>query len=135
MDFFLNGRLVPEQDARIPVSDRGFLYGDAAFDTLCAYGGRLFRAQAHLQRLLQSLAALRIEPPGTLAQMEADLYAVLQRNAVLNAILRTTVSRGSGARGPAIRDIGTPTYLIACYASHEANAVQTSVKLQQVGWR
>src|SRR3954467_8899109 len=74
MYFFLNGRLVPDEDARVPVSDRGFLYGDAAFDTLCAYGGRLFRAQAHLQRLMHSLAALRIEPPGTLAQMEANLY-------------------------------------------------------------
>ena len=135
MYFFLNGRLVPEQDARVPVSDRGFLYGDAAFDTLCAYGGRLFRAQEHLQRLMLSLAALRIEPPGTLAQMEANLYSVLERNAMRDAILRTTVSRGSGARGPSIREVGVPTYLIACYAGSELNAAQTSVKLEQVGVR
>ena len=135
MYFFLNGRLVPEQDARVPVSDRAFLYGDAAFDTLCAYGGRLFRAQEHLQRLMLSLAALRIEPPGTLAQMEAHLYAVLERNAVHDAILRTTVSRGSGARGLSIREVGVPTYLIACYPGSEMNAAQTSVKLEQVGVR
>src|SRR4051794_24662310 len=72
MQFLLNHRFVAEEDARISVSDRGFLYGDAAFDTLCAYGGRVFRASVHLQRLMLSLSALRIEPPCTLAQMEDD---------------------------------------------------------------
>ena len=51
MQFLLNGRFVAEADAHVSVADRGFLYGDAAFDTLCAYGGRLFRAREHLQRI------------------------------------------------------------------------------------
>jgi len=133
MQFLLNGRFVAEPDARVPVSDRGFLYGDAAFDTLCAYGGRLFRPRAHLQRLMQSLAALRIEPPATLAQMEDDLHAVLERNAIADAILRITVSRGSSARGPGIREVGAPTYLIACYRA--SAPVQASVKLGPVAVR
>jgi branched-chain amino acid aminotransferase len=116
MDFLLNGRFVPESQARVPVSDRGFLYGDAAFDTLCAYGGRLFRAREHLDRLQRSLAQVRIEPPAAVAQMQSDLYCVLERNALRDAILRITVSRGSGARGPSIRGAGKPTYLIACHA-------------------
>src|SRR5262250_183564 len=39
MDFLLNGRCVTEADAHVSVSDRGFLYGDAAFDTLCDTAG------------------------------------------------------------------------------------------------
>jgi branched-chain amino acid aminotransferase len=132
MQFLLNQHFVAEEDARISVSDRGFLYGDAAFDTLCAYGGRVFRSSAHLQRLMLSLSALRIEPPCTLAQMEDDLSRVLERNRLRDAILRITVSRGSSARGPSIRGASSPTYLISCYPPSPANP---SVKLEQVGIR
>jgi branched-chain amino acid aminotransferase len=135
MQFLLDQRFVAEEDARISVSDRGFLYGDAAFDTLCAYGGRVFRASAHLQRLMLSLSALRIEPPCALGQMEDDLSRVLERNDVRDAILRIAVSRGSGARGPRIRGVSSPTYLIACYAPGPAGAAAPSVKLEQVGVR
>ncbi len=133
MQFLLNGRFIAEQEARVPVSDRGFLYGDAAFDTLCAYGGRIFRADRHLQRLASSLTALRIDPPRTLVQMEHDLYQVIERNAIRDAILRITVSRGSGARGPGIRGVGSPTYLIACYPGAASDPAKTSVRLAQVG--
>jgi len=132
MQFLLNQHFVAEEDARISVSDRGFLYGDAAFDTLCVYGGRVFRSSAHLQRLMLSLSALRIEPPCTLAQMEDDLSRVLERNRLRDAILRITVSRGSSARGPSIRGASSPTYLISCYPPSPANP---SVKLEQVGIR
>jgi len=135
VQFLLNGRFVAAQDARVSVSDRGFLYGDAAFDTLCAYGGRAFRAAQHLQRLSQSLASLRIEFPRTAAQMEGDLYQVIERNDVRDAILRITVSRGSGARGPSIRGVSAPTYLIACYPASLSDAAKASVTLEQVSVR
>jgi len=133
MQFLLNGRFVPEPEARVPVSDRGFLYGDAAFDTLCSYNGCLFRAREHLQRLMQSLAALRIEPPVKPAQMEDDLYALLRRNGLRDAILRITVSRGSGTRGPGIAGAASPTYLIACY--RPAEGAPADVKLEMVSVR
>jgi branched-chain amino acid aminotransferase len=132
MQFLLNGRFVAEEEARVSVSDRGFLYGDAAFDTLCAYGGRLFRARQHLQRLMLSLTALRIGPPRTLAELEDDLYWVLRRNEIQDAILRITISRGSGARGPSIRGVTSPTYLVACYSANLGEPAKPSVKLEQV---
>jgi branched-chain amino acid aminotransferase len=135
MQFLLNQHFIAEEDARISVSDRGFLYGDAAFDTLCAYGGRVFRANTHLQRLMLSLSALRIKPPCTLAQMEDDLSRVLERNRLRDAILRITVSRGASARGPSIRNASSPTYLIACYAPSPAGSASSTVKLEQVGIR
>ena len=135
MQFLLNGSFVAEAEARVPVSDRGFLYGDAAFDTLCAYGGRCFRADHHLQRLTRSLAALRIEPPRTLTQMEHDLYRVLERNDLRDAILRIVVSRGSGARGASIRGTSSHTYLIACYSPSPAGSAKATVKLEQVAVR
>ena len=45
---WLNGRLVAAAEATLSVGDRGFLLGDGLFETMRAYGGRVFRLQAHL---------------------------------------------------------------------------------------
>jgi len=60
---FLNGEYLPLEQARIPVLDRGFLFGDGVYEVIPAYGGRLFRLEEHLLRLDDSLRALRIDPP------------------------------------------------------------------------
>lgn len=56
---FINGRLVVEQKARIPVKDRGFLYGDGLYETLRSYKGNLFMLDAHIKRLFHSLKVLK----------------------------------------------------------------------------
>ena len=60
MSVFLNGKFVPESDAKVSVTDRGFLYGDGLFETLRIYRGSPFRWDAHLARMNQGLAALGI---------------------------------------------------------------------------
>jgi branched-chain amino acid aminotransferase len=115
MQVLLDGAFVAEDAARVSLFDRGFLYGDGAFETLAAYGGRIFRAAQHLQRLEASLRALRIEPPRTCDDIEADLNALLERNGMRDAILRISISRGPGPRGASIQRTGPPTYAIACY--------------------
>jgi branched-chain amino acid aminotransferase len=59
---WFNGEIVPERDARVPFRDRGFKYGDAAFDTTRTFAHRIFRLEAHIDRLFKSLAYLGIEP-------------------------------------------------------------------------
>ena len=46
-----NGRFVPEREVLVPFRDRGFLYGDAVFDTTRTFGHRLFRLGEHLRGL------------------------------------------------------------------------------------
>jgi len=60
---FLNGEFVAPDEARIPVMDRGLLFGDSVYEVIPAYGGILFRATEHLQRLDRSLAAIRVKNP------------------------------------------------------------------------
>ena len=55
----LNGVLQPLGEARVPVLDRGFLFGDGVYEMLPAYGRRLFRADEHLARLARNLDKLR----------------------------------------------------------------------------
>ena len=72
---FLNGEFLPLEQARIPVLDRGFLFGDGVYEVIPAYGGRLFRLEEHLERLDNSLKAIRIEPP----HGHAEWRSILER--------------------------------------------------------
>jgi branched-chain amino acid aminotransferase len=59
---WLNGEMVPETQARVPFRDRGFKYGDAAFDTTRTFGHKIFKLEEHLDRFWRSLNYLQIDP-------------------------------------------------------------------------
>ena len=54
LQVYINGRLFPKEEARISVYDHGLLYGDGIFEGLRSYSGRVFRLDAHLERLWNS---------------------------------------------------------------------------------
>lgn len=87
----VNDRFIPETEAAISVFDRGFLHGDALFETMRVYDGKVFLLEEHLQRLGASLSALEIpaSPPPT-----ALIEELIQRNAIRDGVVRLTVSRG-----------------------------------------
>lgn len=108
----LNDRCVPEAQAVVSVSDRGFLYGDGVFETMRAYRGNVFLLDEHLNRLAASAAALSIRLPRTTLQIRDDIQRILDRNSLDDAVVRITISRGSGRRGPSIAGADTPTYVL-----------------------
>ena len=59
---WLNGKIVPENEALVPIRDRGFKYGDGAFDTTRTFGHRIFKLDEHLDRFYRSLNYLQIDP-------------------------------------------------------------------------
>ncbi len=58
---YLNGQFKPLNQAQVSVMDRGFIFGDGAYEAIPVYGRRLFRFADHLARLGRSLAKLRID--------------------------------------------------------------------------
>jgi len=58
---FLNGEFLPLNQAKVSVMDRGFLFGDGAYESIPVYQRRLFRFDDHLARLERSLGKLEIE--------------------------------------------------------------------------
>ena len=60
---FMTDRLVPESEAKISVFDHGLLYGDGVFEGLRAYAGKVFRLEAHVDRLFASARAICLEIP------------------------------------------------------------------------
>ena len=69
---YLNGEYLPLAQARVSPLDRAFLFGDAVYEVVPVYAGRPFRLREHLDRLVRSLAGIRMEPPLTHAAWERD---------------------------------------------------------------
>ena len=60
---FLNGALLPANEARISPFDRGFLFGDGIYEVVPCYDGKPFRLQAHFYRMQAGLDAIGIVNP------------------------------------------------------------------------
>src|SRR5438132_10040531 len=76
---YFNGRIVPEREVVVPFRDRGFKYGDAAFDMTRTFHGRPFRLPEHVERLYRSLRYLRIDPGISPSEMVTASEEVLER--------------------------------------------------------
>ena len=77
---FLNGELVPESQAGIPIRDRGFIYGDAVFDAARTFNGVPFKLAEHVKRLYDSLRYVRIDPGIGMDEMEDWSRQVVEHN-------------------------------------------------------
>ena len=79
---YLNGDFLPIDQARVPVMDRGFLFGDGVYEVIPVYGGRLFRFQHHIDRLQNSLDGIRLINPLSDSEWEQIFTTLLQKNGV-----------------------------------------------------
>jgi D-alanine transaminase len=57
----LNGELMPTENARVSIWDRGFLFGDAVYEVFRLYEGRGWIEEEHMDRLARSLKAMHYE--------------------------------------------------------------------------
>lgn len=92
----IGDRILERAEALLPVSDRGFLYGDAVYETLRCYAGRPFLLDAHLARLRRSATALYMTLPWTDDALRDRLMGLLAANGIGDGRIRITVTRGEG---------------------------------------
>ena len=98
---YLNGEIIPESEAKIPFRDRGFILGDAVFDTTRTFGGNIFRLEDHLDRFLNSLKYMRMEPNISKNEWQDLTMKILEMNLPLleendDYWISQRVSRGDG---------------------------------------
>ncbi len=96
---FMNDRLVPEEDARVSVFDHGLLYGDGVFEGLRSYSGRVFRLNAHLDRLWASARAICLKIPMSKDRMAQAILDTLSANNLKDGYIRLIITRGAGTLG------------------------------------
>ncbi len=74
---YLNGEYLPLAEAKVSVMDRGFLFGDGVYEVIPAYSGQLFHLEAHIDRLNNSLLAIRLELNKSIAEWQAIFQPML----------------------------------------------------------
>ena len=94
---YVNGAFLPEGAALIPIQDRGFRFGDGAFETIALHAGRPYQFQWHMARLARGLEALRI--PYDTGTIHAPARELLSKNKAQTGFLRIQITRGRGSAG------------------------------------
>jgi branched-chain amino acid aminotransferase len=116
MKISLNGALIEQDAARIDPTDRGLLLGDGLFETIAVRNGAPRRLPAHLARLRLGAAVLNIPVPQTDERIGSLINEVLTANALADAVVRITLTRGPGGRGIVPSAEPTPTLMIVSAA-------------------
>jgi D-alanine transaminase len=109
---YLNGQFQPLEEARIPVMDRGFLFGDGVYEVIPVYSRQPFRLQDHLERLQASLDGIRLENPHTPAEWERLVLRIVETAESEDLGIYLQVTRGVGPRDHAFPKQVRPTVFI-----------------------
>lgn len=106
---YLNGEFMPLEAARIPVLDRGFIFGDGVYEVIPVYSGHPFRLPEHLRRLQHSLDSIRLANPMSDAEWTKLTQDVIARNAGEDQSVYLQVTRGAAKRDHAFPKDAKPT--------------------------
>ncbi|MFQ5672995.1 MAG: aminotransferase class IV [Nitrospinales bacterium] len=109
---YLNGKFVALKNARVSILDRGFTHGDGLFETMRAYGGRVFRLDLHLQRLFRSAKSIYLPIPLTQAELASAIEKTIRKNRCPEAYVRLTVTRGNHRPGLSINSSVPATVVV-----------------------
>ena len=98
MTVYLNGEFMPIEQAKIPVLDRGFVFGDGVYEVIPVYSRRAFRLAEHLVRLNASLSAIRIDNPYSNARWSELLGKIIETSPWEDQSVYLQVTRGVAPR-------------------------------------
>lgn len=94
MIVYLNGEFMNRECARIPVMERGFLFGDGVYEVVPAYGGELFRFERHMARLRRSLDAIHLDPGISDEELRGAFETLLNKNGGGSRSIYLQITRG-----------------------------------------
>jgi len=98
MTIYFNGSFMPIEQAKVPVLDRGFIFGDGVYEVIPVYSRRAFRLHEHLARLQHSLDGIQLPNPHTTDEWVAILTGLIARNALEDQYLYLHITRGVAPR-------------------------------------
>jgi branched-chain amino acid aminotransferase len=99
LKIWLGDGLVDQQDAKISVFDRSFLYGDGVFEGIRVYGGKIFKHREHLVRLSESAKVICLPVPMEMDEMATAVEKTVAANDIDDGYIRLIISRGIGDLG------------------------------------
>ncbi len=121
---YLNGEFMPSEQARVPVLDRGFIFGDGVYEVIPVYSRHPFRLAEHLLRLRASLDAIRLANPHGDAEWTRLVRRLIELNEPEDQSLYLQVTRGVAKRDHAFPKGVAPTVFMM------SNALSTPAREQ-----
>ncbi len=109
---YVNGEYLPEEDAKISVFDRGFLFADGVYEVSAVIDGKLIDNEAHLARLKRSMSELKMTPPATGDEIIAIMEQMVERNGIDEGLVYLQVTRGAADRDFAMPTDATPSLVM-----------------------
>ncbi|MGJ3261021.1 MAG: D-amino-acid transaminase [Rhodospirillales bacterium] len=109
---YVNGEYLPEEDAKISVFDRGFLFADGVYEVSAVIGGKLVDNDAHLARLARSMSELKLTPPASGEEITAIMQEMVERNDIDEGLVYLQVTRGAADRDFAFPKDATPSLIM-----------------------
>jgi D-alanine transaminase len=106
---FLNGEFLPPEEAKVPVLDRGFIFGDGVYEVVPVYSRVPFRLDEHLARLERSLGETQIRNPYSRAQWRELIYRLIDAQSFEDQAVYFQVTRGVAKRDHAFPKGVEPT--------------------------
>jgi D-alanine transaminase len=123
-EVYLNGAYMPLEEARVPVMDRGFLFGDGVYEVIPVYAGRAFRLPQHMKRLDNSLESIRIENPLASQAWERIFARLTGAAPEVDQLIYLQVTRGSDpARNHLFPQGVEPTVFVMTWAAKPRDPV------------
>ncbi len=137
---YLNGKFLPQDQAFVPVMDRGFVFGDGVYEVIPAYGGRLFRLDEHLRRLDDSLAGIRLNNPMSHTKWAKILKRVVNENGAGEQSVYLQLTRGHAPREHGFPQNTPPTVFISSNPLTPVAEAQlkngiAAISLEDIRWK
>lgn len=136
--YWYDNAFLPEEDVRISPHDRGYNFGDGIYEVFRVYGGNIFEAEAHFERLRLSAAGLKLALPWGLDGLRTVLIELVERNALQEGIVYLQITRGTAPRNHLFPTGAAPVAL--AYTREIARPVQAMeqgipvVTLEDIRW-
>ena len=109
---YVNGEYLPEEEAKISVFDRGFLFADGVYEVTSVLGGKLIDFDGHAKRLERSLSELEMASPVTPDELLGIHRELVARNGIEEGLVYLQITRGAADRDFAYPDGATPSIVL-----------------------
>ena len=96
--YFMDGKFTERDGLAISIDDRGYYFGDGVYEVIKVYGGELFTAEEHIDRLFQSATKIKMTIPYAEVQLMEIARELVEKNNILVGHVYIQVTRGSASR-------------------------------------
>ena len=137
---YLNGEYLPLNEAKVSVLDRGFIFGDGVYEVIPAYAGKILRFEHHMQRLQDSLDAVRISNPLSNQQWLEIINKLIAATGLQDQYIYIHITRGVAYRDHRFPEDSKPTIFVMSNILHPVDKKYLSdgiaaITLDDIRWQ